>query len=540
MFSLSGLKSPKLGGSLSGRFVFGRFVDWFSVGNVDLKGLAFAFAFGFLVRLVPEVLAFSSPIGWDTIDYAVIMKSGVVWPNWGSIFTSTWLLYSLIVPLYGVTGVDPFVLLKVVAPALYGLSAAGVFWFSRKLLVWDVKMCLAAVGLFVLQVASLRISWDLLRNTLGMGLLLFALPLVNRVGSKIGFAGFAALSLLTVFAHEYAAVTWMVVFCGLLIWRTVKGWSGLSNSRVLLAGLPALFVFTVSMYLHFYPVRFEAAASNVLSTGEASVGRFDFMVNYLVVNDAAYSYASYLNLFYEVVLLFVFLFLPFALLVWKGYFKNTVLNLWLSLLLVGAFGCLFLPFFALDYWARWMFMLAYPFTFYAAYGLFRIFHSSSVHRSASRGLKRVSTIGLAALVAIGCAYLTIPVLAQTDNLGLIPTDVSLHFSSAPTVPYEDVKGVTMAMEWLNLNMDENSFVALSHALLPWGRLYLDESHVMAHYLQNVSEAVDLGFSRGFSRAYFVWWNQPTDWYNVSFPEGFLSVESLDRISVYVCEVDSVG
>ena len=123
-----------------------------------VKVLGLTFLFGFLVRLVPELIAYNSPIGYDTIHYAVIMKNGVVWPNWDSFFTSSWLLYGLTVPLYGISGIDPFVLLKVVAPALYGLNVAGVYWFSRKFLGWDVKKGLAAAGLFAFSFAALRIS----------------------------------------------------------------------------------------------------------------------------------------------------------------------------------------------------------------------------------------------------------------------------------------------------------------------------------------------------------------------------------------------
>ncbi len=152
------------------------------------KGLAVIFLAGFVVRLVPELLAFASPIGFDTVYYAAVMKSGVIWPNWSSFFTSTWLLNALTVPLYSVSQVDPFLLLKVVGPGLYGLNVAGVYWFGRKLLGWDVKLCLVGAGLFAFQLAALRISWDLLRNTLGMGLLLFALPFVGKLDSKRNFA----------------------------------------------------------------------------------------------------------------------------------------------------------------------------------------------------------------------------------------------------------------------------------------------------------------------------------------------------------------
>jgi hypothetical protein len=501
-----------------------------------VKVLSVVFLFGFLVRLVPELIAFSSPIGFDTVYYAVVMKSGVVWANWGSFFTSTWLLYGLTVPLYAVSGVDPFVLLKVVAPALYGLNAAGVYWFSRRFLGWDVKLGLAAVGLFAFSFAALRISWDLLRNTLGMGLLLFCLPLISRVGSRRGFVGFAVLSLLTVFAHEFAAVTWVFVFAGLLVWRRIKGRFGGDSVRVLLAGLPALVVFAVGMLLRVFPLQFGSSASNLISTGEATVGRSLFFANYLVVNDSVFSYSSYWSLLFEVVLLFAFLYLPVLFLVWKGYFRNNVLNLWLGLLLVGAFGCLVMPIFALDLWSRWMFMLVYPFTFYAAWGLFRIFKSHGKPRlvnHASRGLAKVS---LVVVLVLGCSYLLMPLLMTSTNLGSIPTAISLHFSTAPTPSYDDVNGVIEAMQWLNDNMNAASFVVLYHGFVPWGRLYLDQSHLMVEFVNDAEAAVELGFDRGFNCSYFVWWNEPNSWHEGSVPEGFTNVQNFDHISVYVYEL----
>ena len=118
---------------------------------------------------------------------------------------------ALIVPLYGVTKIDPFLLLKVVAPLLFGLNVAGVYWFARKNLGWSMTLGMVAGVFFALQLASLRISWDLLRNTLGLGILLFALAYVKDVKTTRGLAIFGVLSLLAVFAHEYAAVSLLFV-----------------------------------------------------------------------------------------------------------------------------------------------------------------------------------------------------------------------------------------------------------------------------------------------------------------------------------------
>src|SRR4030066_629779 len=188
----------------------------------DFKILLACLSVGFIIRLIPELLAYPLPIGFDTIYYASVMKTGVVWAHWTTFFTTTWLLNAFIVPLYSISQIDPFLLLKAVAPLLYGLNVAGIYWFARKTLNWNMRMSVLAGVFFALQLASLRISWDLLRNTLGLGVLLFAFSQVKGIKSKTGFLLFASLSVLSVFAHEYAAVTLFFSVIGLVAWQAIK------------------------------------------------------------------------------------------------------------------------------------------------------------------------------------------------------------------------------------------------------------------------------------------------------------------------------
>src|SRR4030042_1975296 len=288
------------------------------------RALVCCLSLGFFIRLIPELLAFPFPIGFDTIHYAVVMESGVIWSHWSAFFTSSWLLYAFIVPLYSLLQGDPFLLLKVVASLLFGLNVAGVYWFARRMLGWGFRMGVLAGVFFALQLASLRISWDLLRNTLGLGILLFALSYVKEVNSKRGFALFASLSLLTIFAHEYAAVTLLVSVLGLLVWRLFKRQVDSWSKRLTLAVLPALTVFLSGAYLRFFPVRY-LIETNVISAGDAvsakPLGLF-FMVDYLSVRSSVDYYASYWTLALNVGLLFAVLYLPYLFLIAKGFFKN--------------------------------------------------------------------------------------------------------------------------------------------------------------------------------------------------------------------------
>ena len=399
---------------------------------------------------------------------------------------------------------------------------------------------------FALQLASLRISWDLLRNTLGLGILLFALSYVKEVNSKRGFVLFASLALLSVFAHEYAAVTLLVVVFGLLVWRLVKRQLDSGSIRLGLAALPALTVFLVSMGLRFFPISY-ASETNVIGAGDAvtaRVGGLSFLVDYLHIQSSVDSYASYANLALSVGLLFAVLFLPYLLLIVKGFFRNGVLNLWAGLLLVGAFGCLLSPFAALQYWHRWMFMLVYPFTFYAVNGFGKLLSKfrEKNPRFPSWFSNRKAATTVLVTFSLGIAYLATPVLMACANASVpAVTGTYLYFSTSPTVPYEDVDSVVEAMGWLNDHLDSASCVALQHAFLRWGELYLDKSHTIVHFTSDVDSAVSTAFSNGFSRVFFVWWNEPIGWYGISVPESFVSVQDFGRISVYVYEgVDDVG
>jgi hypothetical protein len=518
-----------------------------NVNLTDRRALIVCIFIGFIIRLLPELLAYPLPTGFDTIYYATLMNDGVILSHWSTFFSSSWLLGAFIVPLYNLFQTDPFLLLKIVAPLLFGLNVAGVYWFSRKMLCWNIKMSVLTGLFFALQLASLRISWDLFRNTLGLGVLLFALSYVKEVGSKHGFVFFAVLALLSVFAHEYAAITLLIVVFGLLTWRVVKRKLDSASIRLGLASLPALLVFLIGIYLRFFPVYYASETNVIEAVGDsvpATVGGLPFLVNYLHIQGSIDSYASYFNLALSVCLLFAVLFLPYIFLVKKGLFKNSVLNLWTGLLLIGAFGCLIVPFAALQYWHRWMFMLVYPFTFYAVNGFGKLlskFKEKNIYFLSLFCNRKASTMVLVTF-SLGIAYLATPVL-MVNTSASVPavTGTYLYFSTSPSVPYEDVNNVVKTMGWLNNYMDVASCVALQHAFLFWGELYLDRSHEIVHFETNVYSALNTGLNNGYNNVLLVWWNEPIGWYGISVPASFVRVQDFGRISVYMYEgVNFVG
>lgn len=524
------------------------------VANVsDRKAVLLCFTLGLVVRLVPEILSYPYPIGFDTIYYAAMIKRGLVWQHWTSIF-SMWLFDAILVPIHQVAQVDPFALLKLTAPILYALNACGVYYFTRKALDWSVRKGLTASLFCVFQLALLRLSWDLHRNMLGSVVLLFTLPWMQRVKTRKGFALFALLSLLVVLAHILVSVVLFAVILGAGISDCVG--KKAKASRVLLAALPALVFFIVSVST--VPLRsFQVA--NVIDTYErpARPSGLFFLVNYLEISDLVQSYSTYADLALHVFSLFGVLYLWWLPLVLIGFLRDKILDSWTLVLMAGSFGALIVPFCAVDLWNRWMFMLIYPFTFYAVNGVEKVHRSEDKSvASAFRWLgwikvSRKTMFGMFFLaIVFGSIFLAVPPFFDRFGVFFIPTTTSYLPSTMlyNTVPLRDVKSTASVMEWLNENMDSGSGVLINHALFWWADLYLDHKHMIIYFMKDIDKALRVALAKGLDTIFFVWWNEDyflwqnesIGWYGLTIPNCFKYIFSSDRISVFKYAPDQVG
>jgi len=512
-----------------------------SLENISFrKGFLLAFVLGFMIRLIPEVLSYPYPIGFDTIYYAARMKSGILWHHWSSLF-STWLVYAILVPLYSLTQVNPFLLLKIVGPLLYGGSTAGIYYFAWKGLSWDVKKSLLASAFFAFQLAALGISWHFYRNVLGLMLLLFALPFFKKIESGKELALLAVLSLLVMFGHEYASIAMLVIVLALVARGFLK--KEKIPYGVLIAIFPALIVFMGNIYLRIFPASFSVE-TNIIKINDSfnpHPGGLFFLVNYLSVATPVQHYTNYLELVSHVASLFALLYLIWLPLVLVGFFRDNVLDGWTTLLLTGSFGCLIVPFSALDMWNRWMLMLVYPFTFYAVNGFWKVLKSQDTH--VASGLRwmswiktsRKSAIGISIVtVLLGSLFMTWPLILGRYGLFGFSTTWKYFPSTmqSSSVPLQDTEGTIKAFRWLNDHMENSSCVLIHDAFKFWTMFCLDENHIVILFTNNLEAASNLALENGFNSLYFVWWNENIGWYGLTVPSDFVSVFKSERISVF--------
>lgn len=500
------------------------------------RAFILSFILGFVIRLIPEILSYPYPIGFETVFYAARIKSGLIWPHWTWAFSS-WLLYAILIPLYEVIQVDPFLLLKLTAPTLYGLNTCGIYYFARKGLNWPTKKSLIAASFFAFQLASLRISWDLYRNFLGLAVLLFALPSVplQNTKSKNAHVWFILLSMLVVFSHELVSIVMFAVFSGLVVNHISKGKkSALIKSFYLM--LPASAIFLISLFLFasnaFAP--FNLGRNIFVSLEPRSSGLF-FLVNYLNYSGPV-QYPTYFDLLSNVLTFFVALYLLCLPLVFVGFFRDRFLDGWTTLLLLGSFSGLIVPFFALDFWDRWMFMLVYPFTFYGVNGVEKVLESqSALIRPSNRWIRwmkvsRRTTLGIMLLtVSLGSFSL----IVNYGTLSIPGTDLYVPSMYVNTVPLEDMKGTMDAINWLNTHLNNRSAVLVYLAFRWWVILGLNNSNpVIFYFTRDVESALNAALQDGLDSIYFIWWNKYIGWYRLTVPASFQQVFGSGRISVF--------
>jgi hypothetical protein len=501
------------------------------------KGLLLAFLAGVVVRLIPELLSYPNPIGWDTIYYAYRIEEGVLFGFWDNVFSS-WMIYAILIFLNDLIHLSPFLLLKVVAPLLYGGVSAGVYFVASKKFGWSVTKSLLACLMLVFSVAGLAVSWQFYRNIFGVMVLLFAVPLIKKDINWKETAVLSVLGLLIAWGHELSTISVFVIVFGYLVLSVVK--KEKIPYRLFVALIPAFLVFFgnflwISPYAIQYPTNLIWLDDSVW----AHPANLFFLTDYLRVNTPIESYSSYFDLFSQVGSLFLLLYIVLLPLVAVGYFKDRTLNLWTLLLLVGAFGCLIVPFAALLLWARWMLMLIVPFTYFAANGLWKITKSlEGVIVSIWLGwLKVTKKVGYALLlifIILGSLFMTFPLINGKGGLfswsGTFKYFPSTMQSSS--IPLRDIESVIEAYEWLNNNMDKDSSLLVHDTFEFWTLLYLRRSHSAILFDSNLQEALNYAQSEGYQTIYIVWWNQDIGWYDLDLTNDWVPFQDYERISIY--------
>src|SRR3989442_1526238 len=234
-----------------------------------------AFLIPLFIRTIPEILVGPSPIGWDPIAFYV--PTTLDWAaektGWVTVLGTAPLMYMLSIPAYLLTRVNPVWIFKVMGPILYGGMIWALFRFIRTGLKWPEKQALGGALLTSLYFVTLRISWDLYRNMLGLTFILLSLPLLEDWKTPRKQALLSILTVLAVASDQLTGVIALVLIGSRTLMALTKR-QRTEFYEMFKIGLPGGFIFFSIAYANLAvlgngPVRIQTPLPTLSSLGSS-------------------------------------------------------------------------------------------------------------------------------------------------------------------------------------------------------------------------------------------------------------------------------
>ena len=473
-----------------------------------------AFFIPFIVRAVPEVLMAPYLVGFDPLGYYIpyifkwLKEGASFWP----LMREAPLFYLILIPIASL-GTNPLILtLKILPPILHGLLAISIYFYASKALNWPPIKSLAVAFLATLYFVALRISWDLLRNELGLTFLFTSLILLNKLDNEKKHYIFASLAMAAVsLTHILVAAIMFAIVATMFMqkWLTKKRNEAF---KLLILSMPAMLFLLLALYAGCItpptPPEF-----NVLNPGEEWLTLFGF--------------ASYANMATTMLGFLAYCYLPITpvAVISAKALKNLQIKTWIAFSIVATFSPLITP---LSY--RWTLMLIYPVSFYAINTLWNM-------KPNSRHLF-ISTTILATILSI----LTVGFLIMPSENPFPYYTVPQFQSYIPssmlqnTVPLSECQNVVNCLNWLENNMPKNSVILAHTAFYGWTIITTNLTEVLPYSYGNPETTAKNTYQQGYTHIYLIWWTEGKGWHGQpAVPSSFKEVYRSGNIAAYIYE-----
>lgn len=414
----------------------------------DRYKILIIFSLAFMIRGLPELLSGPFPVGYDLL--AGYAPSILALPEIAPLKVFGWLWSPLSVYILWATWkastIDLFLFLKFTGPIFYALFVSSFYYLLSKGLGWNGKKSFFIALFFLLQPGVLRTGWDQLRLMLGFVFLfiLLAKTKCNIIkGAKEQPTTVVVLSILLTVTQQLTAVLFFLILVWQLFKMFIKTRMGISTKK-LLVFIPSVVILLSQLYLAYFTN--PSFSSNVEPIYLPSGSTFFAFTNYFL-SDPRFVGKSFFTIWEYVGNLSLYVVVPLIPLAVKGFFRDKVFLPILTWLLVASYSLVFFPWFSLNYYWFWTFLLPIPLTVYAGQGLDKI--------GAFTRKNRIKLLAGSLLIGIlGFSYAT----------SIISVGYPLAYSYMPPglvsscVDFKEIPNIEEAFMWINENLPTNASV----------------------------------------------------------------------------------
>jgi hypothetical protein len=451
-----------------------------------IKSLLFFFVLGCFIRIIPDLIAYPYPIGYDIVNYYIPLadKLNKIFQN-DSFQFYPYLLYTFksFIPL------NPQGLMLSLSSITYGLFSVSIYLLLKGL---NLKPALFMTVFILFQISALRTTWDLQKDILALSFtfLIIYLILEDRKAyffnkRIIHFGIIISLVILTFLTDNMIA---FLLIISLLIYFVIK-----KDIKYIIS----LTIIIISIISFLVVVDNTKNDSLINSINHILTGNIKANENYTPLN------LGILFIMMNILSLPLFIY-------GLKYLHELLLYIPLSMALLGSFTWIVLPYSAILLPDRWIIISGIFMSIFSSYGLIRLFSNYK-----DKPNYKILLPIMSFYIIIGLFYMILPYEYAFPIYGIF-TEYT-HFFVPSTMQFNSIdivdnRDLSIAIDWLNNHTNPKSIIYGDSYLSGWMKMLLKDKRIfqynytkstgngihitLANKTDSINEPIKLLFSQG--------------------------------------------
>jgi hypothetical protein len=451
-----------------------------------IKSLLFFFVLGCFIRIIPDLIAYPYPIGYDIINYYIPLadKLNTTFQN-DSFQFYPYLLYTFksFLPL------NPQGLMLSLSSITYGLFSVSIYLLLKGL---NLKPALFMTVFILFQISALRTTWDLQKDILALSFtfLIIYFILEDRKAyffniRIIHFGIIISLVILTFLTDNMIA---FLLIISLLIYFAIK-----QDIKYIIS----LTIIIISIISFLVVVDNTKNDSLINSINHILSGNIKSNENYTPLN------LGILFIMMNILSLPLFIY-------GIKYLHELLLYIPLSMALLGSFTWIVLPYSAILLPDRWIIISGIFMSIFSSYGLIRLFSNYK-----DKPNYKILLPIMSFYIIIGLFYMILPYEYAFPIYGIF-TEYT-HFFVPSTMQFNSIdivdnRDLSIAIDWLNNHTNPKSIIYGDSYLSGWMKMLLKDKRIfhynytkstgngihitLANKIDSINEPIKLLFSQG--------------------------------------------
>ena len=419
-----------------------------------IKSLLFFFLLGCFLRIIPDLIAYPYPVGYDIINYYIPLadKLNTIFQN-DSFQFYQYLLYTFksFIPL------NPQGLMISLSSITYGLFSVSIYLLLKGL---NLKPALFMTVFILFQISALRTTWDLQKDILALSFtfLIIYLILEDRKAyffniRIIHFGIIISLVILTFLTDNMIA---FLLIISLLIYFAIK-----KDIKYIIS----LTIIIISIISFLVVVDNTKNDSLINSINHILTGNIKANENYTPLN------LGILFIMMNILSLPLFIY-------GLKYLHELLLYIPLSMALLGSFTWIVLPYSAILLPDRWIIISGIFMSIFSSYGLIRLFSNYK-----DKPNYKILLPIMSFYIIIGLFYMILPYDYAFPIYGIFAEYT--HFFVPSTMQFNSIdivdnKDLSIAIDWLNNHTNPKSIIYGDSYLSGWMKMLLKDKRIFQY------------------------------------------------------------